>query len=450
MIARSTKLQLLVFAIVAALGMGFTGLRYANLGRLLPGYDPGYLVSADFRDSGGVFVGSQVTNRGVAVGTVEKLSLLPNGVRVTMRLKPGTKVAAPAKASVGNRSAIGEQYVDLLPQSDGPERLHAGDVIPMTQTSIPIQPTQLVVNLDRLVRSIDLADVATVLDELGKAFQGSGDDLQRLIDAGDLLTRAASQHLPQTLTLIRDSGPVLDTQRQVAGAFRSYNADLAQLSAQLRASDPDFRTLFRTGTDAARTTTDLLEANRTQLPVLLGNLAFVAQVQKVRIPALRMILVLYPNVVAGGFTVTPGDGTAHFGLVTTQQPGVCPGTDPGYRTTKKRDPGDVTPRLSNFNAYCSLGSPNAVDVRGARNAPRAEGLPAFPQDKAAGSNGTVKGAGLAASGGWASMFADYDPTSGHAITAEGQRYTIASTMGAAQVFGQAAWEWLLMQPLDRS
>ena len=108
MIARSTKLQLLVFAIVAALGMGFTGLRYANLGRLLPGYDPGYLVSADFRDSGGVFVGSQVTNRGVAVGTVESLSLLPNGVRVSMRLKPGSKVAAPVKASVGNRSAVAE------------------------------------------------------------------------------------------------------------------------------------------------------------------------------------------------------------------------------------------------------------------------------------------------------------------------------------------------------
>lgn len=450
MIARSTKLQLLVFAIVAALGMSYTGLHYANLGRLLPGYNPGYLVNADFRDSGGIFVGSQVTDRGVSVGTVEKLTLLPDGVRVAMRLKPGTKVPTPVNAAVGNRSAIGEQYVDLLPQSDGPGLLHSGDVIPMSQTTIPIQPTQLVVNLDRLVRSVNLADVATVLDELGKAFQGSGDDLQRLIDAGDLLTQAATQHLPQTLTLIRDSGPVLNTQRDVAGAFRSYNADLAQLSAQLRASDPDFRTLFRTGTDAARTTTALLEANRTQLPVLLGNLAFVAQVQKVRIPALRMILVLYPNVVAGGFTVTPGDGTAHFGLATTQSPTPCPTSDPGYATTKKRDPGDVTPRLSNFNAYCSLQSPSPTDVRGARNAPRAEGLPPFPQDKGPGSGTTVKGAGLASSGGWTSMFADYDPSSGHAITATGQQYTLASTMGSGQVFGQSAWEWLLMQPLDRS
>jgi phospholipid/cholesterol/gamma-HCH transport system substrate-binding protein len=450
LISRTTKLQLLAFAVIALLGLTFTGARYANLGRLVPGYDPGYLVSADFRDSGGIFVGSQVTNRGVSIGTVEKLTLLRDGVRVGMRIKPGNKIDSPTKAAVGNRSAIGEQYVDLQPQSDGPDVLHAGDVIPMSATTIPIQPTQLVVNLDRLVRSVDLADVATVLDELAKAFEGSGDDLQRLIDAGDQLTRAATQHLPQTLDLIHDSGPVLDTQRDVASAFRSYNADLAQLSGQLRSSDPDFRRLFRTGTDAARTTTAFLEANRANLPVLLGNLVFVAQVQKVRIPALRQILVLYPNVVAGGFTVTPGDGTAHFGLVSSQSPAVCPSSDKGYETTKKRDPEDVTPRLSNFNAYCSLRSPSTIDVRGAGNSPRAEGLQPFPEDSSSGSSSSVKGAGLAGTNGWQSMFADYDPSTGHAVTAEGQRYTVGSTMGASRVFGEAAWEWLLMEPLRRS
>ena len=448
MISRSTKLQLLVFAIVAALGLTFAGARYANLGRFVPGYDPGFLVSADFKDSGGVFVGSQVTDRGVPVGTVEKLTLLPDGVRVHLRLRPGTQVPVPVKAAVGNRSAIGEQYVDLLPQSDDKsDVLKGGDVIPMSATSIPIQPTQLIVNLDRLVRSVDIHDVGVVLDELAKGFNDSGQDLQRLIDAGNQLTETATQHLPQTLDLIRQSGPVLQTQREVAGEFRSYNADLAQLSAQLRSSDPDFRKLFQTGTDAARTTTSFLQANDTNLSVLLGNLVFVAQVQKVRIPALRQILVLYPNVVAGGFTVTPGDGTAPFGFVTSQSPAVCPSTDKGYATTKRRDPSDVRPRLSNFNAYCSLRSPNGVDVRGASNSPRAEGLQPFPGDSSGGSSTSVKGA--SATNGWQSMFADYDPTTGHAITAEGQRYTIGSTMGASSAFGEAAWEWLLMEPLRR-
>jgi len=447
-IARRTQVQLMVFFLVAALGLSYAGARYADLGRFMPGYDNGYLVSADFSDSGGIFVGAEVTQRGVPVGEVERLTLLPEGVRVGIRLDAGSTVPTPTKALIGNRSAIGEQYVDLQPQSQDGEPLGEGDVIPVSMTGIPIAPTQLVVNLDRLARSIDVEDVEALLDELGNALTGSGDDLQQLIDAGDQLTAAATQNLRPTLDLIRDGGTVLDTQRELSSAFRSYNADLAALTATLRSSEPDFRALFRSGTDAAQVTKDLLDANRTNLPLLIDNLVFVAQVQKVRIPALRQILVTYPNVVAGGFTVTPGDGTAHFGFVSTQEPQPCPSDDPGYATTKERDPADVTPRDSNFKAYCSLPEGSPIDVRGARNVPRAEGLEAYPHDAQGGSATEVKGAGLTP--GWTTIFGDYDPSTGHAITADGQRYVLGSTMGAREAFGEASWLTLLLHPLRRS
>jgi phospholipid/cholesterol/gamma-HCH transport system substrate-binding protein len=450
-ISRQTKLQLLVFGIVAVLGLVYAGGTYAGLGRLIPGYDKGYLVSADFSDSGGIFTGAQVTYRGVSIGKVEKLSLRPDGVRVALRLKPGIKVPTPTKAVVGNRSAIGEQYVDLQPQNDGSTLLKGGDVIPASMTAIPIQPTQLVVNLDRLVRSVDTADVTVVLDELGQAFDGAGDDLQRLIDAGDQLSTAATQNLPATLRLIQDSKPVLDTQRDLAGDFRSYNANLAQLTTQLRSSDPDFRALFKSGTDSGQVTTQLLEANRANLPVLLDNLVFAAQVQAVRIPAIRQILVSYPNVVAGGFTVTPGDGTAHFGFVTNTNVSACPQTDVGYRGTKQRDPSDQSNRTPNLSAYCSQQSPSPVDVRGARNAPRAEGLPPFPQDRSSSINRSASlYGGVTGTDGYTVGLADYDPSTGHVISATGQQFTLGSTAGAAAVFGESSWQWLLMDPLRHS
>lgn len=451
MITRQTRLQLLVFAIVGLLGLTYAGGKYAGLGRLVPGYDRGYLVNAQFSDSGGIFEGAEVTQRGVPVGKVEKLSLSKTGIVVGLRLKPGSKVPTPVKAFIGNRSAVGEQFVDLQPQTDGTDYLHGGSVIPQSATSIPIQPTQLIVNLDKLVKSVDTADVTVVLEELGKAFDGAGDDLQRLIDAGDQLTTTATAYLPQTLKLIQDSKPVLDTQRDVAGSFKSYNSSLAQLSAQLRSSDPDFRALFKSGTDSATETTSLLEANRVNLPVLLDNLIFAAQVQKVRIPAIRQILVSYPNVVAGGFTVTPGDGTAHFGLVTNTAAPACPSSDPGYTTTKRRDPSDVTPRPSNLKAYCSQHSPSATDVRGASNSPRAEGLPPYPNDQNAavnrGSAVSLYG-GLSSTDGYTSSVADYDPTTGAAIAADGKQFTIASGMGLRSVFGANSWQWLLMSPLS--
>jgi phospholipid/cholesterol/gamma-HCH transport system substrate-binding protein len=451
MILRRVKIQLAVFAVIAFVGVVYVGGRYAGLGTLLPGYDPGYIVKADFADSGGIFEGAEVTYRGVPVGKVEDLELREDGIRVNLRIKPGTRVPTPTKAFVNNRSAVGEQYVDLQPTVEGPTMLKQGDVIPQRMTGIPIQPTQLVVNLDRFVRSIDTADVTVVLEELGKAFEGSGDDLQRLVDAGDLLTKAATDNLPQTLKLIRDSEPVLNTQRDTAEEFRSYNASLAQLSKQLRASDPDFRALFKSGTDSARATTSLLEANRTNLPILLQNLVFFAQVQKVRIPALRQILVTYPNVVAGGYTVTPGDGTAHFGFVNSFDAPPCPSTDPGYAPTVQRDPRDITAKTPRYSANCSRKSPtNPSTVRGARNAPYASDQPQpFPQNRSA-ANQAALFSGMSStddySDGFTAELADYDPATGQAMTATGQPFVIGSG-GGEGAFGNLSWISVLLDPL---
>ncbi|MDT7547954.1 MAG: phospholipid/cholesterol/gamma-HCH transport system substrate-binding protein, partial [Actinomycetota bacterium] len=111
MISRQTKLQLLVFGLISILGLSYTGVRYAGLGRFFQ--DQGYVVSADFVDSGGIFKGAEVTNRGVPQGKVVSLNLQKDGVRVGLRMRPGTHIPKDVKAFVGNRSAVGEQYVDL-------------------------------------------------------------------------------------------------------------------------------------------------------------------------------------------------------------------------------------------------------------------------------------------------------------------------------------------------
>ncbi|MDP9101706.1 MAG: MCE family protein [Actinomycetota bacterium] len=468
MISRQTKLQLLVFGLISLLGLTYTGVKYAGLNFIS---DRGYLVSADFSDSGGIFTGAEVTNRGVPTGSVESLQLQPTGVRVVMRLKPGSAIPNDVKAVIGNRSAIGEQFVDLQPQRDGGPFLRRGDVIDQQHTAIPISPTTLLVNLDRLVKSVDLSQLGILLEELGTSFQGAGDSLQRLVDRGDALTRSATDALPQTTALIRDGQKVLDTQRAVAGQFQSFNRDLAALSTTLRSSDPDFRKLFADGTTSALATKDLLDSNRTALPVLLGNLVTVAQVQAVRLPALRQILVTYPNVVAGGFTVVPGDGTTHFGLVLNNNPPPC---QAGYQTTVKRPPADTTLKTPNLAAYCAEKRGSPTDVRGAQNAPRPPGVAPFPNDGSnpngtgAGSPAGLSGGSAGLSGGSAGLsggsagagrsaaattpadsvvLGDYNPVTGQVITADGTRLTLGSTAGAQRLYGDESWHLLLLGPL---
>ncbi len=449
MITRQTKLQLLVFLIISAVGLSYTGVRYAGLGKYF--LDQGYVVSADFVDSGGIFERAEVTYRGVTVGTVADLELIEDGVRLDLRLRPGTRVPDDLRAVVRNRSAVGEQYVDLQPTRDGEPYLEQGSVIAMEDTDIPLQPSELIVNLDDFVTSIDTDDLGVVLDELGQAFDGNaGQSLQQIIDSGNTLTLAAQDALPETKALLRDGNTALETQIDVGDQFKSFNRDLALLTETLVTSDPDFRTLFANGTDSAREVTDLIRANRTAVPILFDNFITLAQVQKVRLDGLQQILVTYPNVVAGGFTVVPGDGTSHFGLADEMEPPIC---EEGYETTEQRPPQDISRRTPNLKAFCALRE-GPSNVRGAQRAPYPAGDSPFPYDKS-GRPTSPQGSTTTASSRTPSLeddtvvFGDHDPETGRVVTADGRRFTLGSSAGASRVLGADSWRWLMLGPLSQ-
>jgi ABC-type transporter Mla subunit MlaD len=124
-ITRKTKLKLLAFAALAVLGMSYLGFKYVGLDRALLGN--GYEIAADFSDSGGIFVNAEVTYRGLAVGRVSDMKLVEDGVRVVLTIDPDTDpIPAGTSAIVATRSAVGEQYVDLRPDTDGGPFLEDG------------------------------------------------------------------------------------------------------------------------------------------------------------------------------------------------------------------------------------------------------------------------------------------------------------------------------------
>jgi phospholipid/cholesterol/gamma-HCH transport system substrate-binding protein len=366
-IRRSVKVQLVAFLAITLLAVSFLSARYVGLGERL--FGGGYVVTADFADSGGIFSGAEVTYRGVQVGRVGPLHLKPGGVLVDLRLDKGTRVPTDAVAVVADRSAVGEQYVDLQPRRSGGPYLAAGGRIARADTKIPVPVATVLQDVDDLVGSVDRQQLVTVVDELGTAFASGGQDLQRLLDAGDALTRSATEALPQTVRLIDDGGTVLATQQASSASILSFSRDLAALSGTLKAHDSDVRVILDRGTIASAEVTKLLQDNRTGLSTLLTNLVTVGQVTATNNAGLRQILVTYPDVVAGSFTVLPGDGTAHFGLVlNVDDPPACL---KGYGATDRTDPAQTTnlPPL-NTAAHCAEPSGSGTDVRGAQHAPR--------------------------------------------------------------------------------
>jgi phospholipid/cholesterol/gamma-HCH transport system substrate-binding protein len=298
--------------------MAYLGFKYVGLDRALLG--GGYEVAADFEDSGGIFVNAEVTYRGITVGRVADMELVDEGVRVRLRIDPdAAPIPADTDAVVATRSAVGEQYVILRPQSEEGPFLEDGSVIPVERTSIPVPVEQMLLNLDQFVGSIDEENLRILIEELGQAFAGSGDDLGRLIDNGDLLLARAEESLPQTLRLITDSQTVLDTQRDSRSAIRQWAADLRLFTDTLVDMDPDLRSIVVNAPDAGAALQRLVEDAGPGLGSLVRNLDILNRVQIPRLDGIEQMLVTYPDAVTGGFTVVRRDEDgvlrSHFGLV---------------------------------------------------------------------------------------------------------------------------------------
>ncbi|MFF3637365.1 MCE family protein [Streptomyces sp. NPDC002250] len=420
MITRTVKAQLLAFTAVTALGMSYVGARYTGLADDV--LQRGYTVRADFAESGGIFPGAEVTYRGVPVGRVDDLRLTGSGVSVALKIGHGApRIPADTLAVVADRSAVGEQYVDLQPRRSGEPYLTDGSPIPRSRTRTPLPVTDLVLSLDRLVNSVGKDDLRVTVDELGKAFAGTGPNLSRLVNSGNALVESGSESLPQTVSLIEDSRKVLKTQADQGSAIKSFSHDLATLTEQLKSSDGDLRRLVGNTTPTAQQLDSLLKSTRPHVPVLLANLISGGQITLARLPGVEQALVTLPLTVAGSYTVIPGDGTTHFGLtVNADDPPAC---TQGY-STQRRDPADTSTRPANTDARCTVPRGSKTSVRGAQNAP-----------------GPTTGKYQAA------FVAPYDPETGTVTGPDGTPVEIGSTGGEQTVFGKESWQWLLVGPM---
>ena len=125
-----------------------------------------------------------------------------------------------------------------------------------------------------------------------------------------------------TTALIRDSNTVLQSQVDKASAIRTFARDLSLFSGSLAGSDRALREVIDQGSATATQLRTFLEQNEVDLGALINNVVTTGEVVVDHLPGIEQILVIYPYVVEGGFTVvskSPDTGLydAHFGLILT-------------------------------------------------------------------------------------------------------------------------------------
>jgi phospholipid/cholesterol/gamma-HCH transport system substrate-binding protein len=311
-----TKILRLValFAVISVIGVSYVALRYVGADSLI-GLGP-YTVKMQLAESGGIFPDASVSYRGVEIGKVGDMRVTPQGLEVELEIEQDSpKVPTSSIAVVANRSAVGEQYVDLQPPSNSGPYLEDESFIPIQQTRTPVPVDQLLADVNALATSMPLPELRQTVDELFLAFDRAGPDLQRLLDSGNVLIPDAIRNLPQTVQLLRDGRIVLGTQSQLGPQILSLSRDLQLFTAQLKADDPNLRRLVTAAPPAARELEGLIRDVGPDLSRVIANLLTVTRILEPRQSAIEQVLVTYPALSAAAPSVVPGDGRVHFGLV---------------------------------------------------------------------------------------------------------------------------------------
>src|ERR687895_1996635 len=172
MIGNRIKINLIFFLV------GSLGLSYLMANQVLTILQERYSVYAIFPDAGGVFTNQEVTYRGLTVGKVGEMEVVDKGVRIELQIGEETKVPKEAtQARVMFKSAVGEQFVDLLPGGSGAPYFEDGDEIPLEQTSIPVSTQELLSTLEAVLRGVPPEDLKGAVDALGIGLTGRGPDI---------------------------------------------------------------------------------------------------------------------------------------------------------------------------------------------------------------------------------------------------------------------------------
>lgn len=371
MIDRLTRIQLGIFALVTVITVGVTAVFYLKVPAAL-GIGV-YNVTANFAAGGGIYQNANVTYRGVTIGRVESVGLTDDAVVARMRLNSGTPVPANVTATVKSMSAIGEQYIDLVPPDEvtTQQMLSDGADIGLDRTAIGQDIAQLLDEADALVSNISHTRLQDLLRESFAAFNGSGPELARMIESARLLVDEANANYQPVEQLIDQAGPLLAAQIRSGDDIRSLADGLARLTAEVANADPQLRTTLQTAPGTIGVANETFTGIRPSFPMLAANLANFGRIGVIYRKSIEQSLVIFPALFAALLTVAGGvpadeGGKLDFKIDLGDPPPCSVGFIP---PTQIRSPADTTLRELPTDLYCKVPHNDPSVVRGARNYP---------------------------------------------------------------------------------
>jgi phospholipid/cholesterol/gamma-HCH transport system substrate-binding protein len=344
MVAEHTKVKINVIAfLVLAIG-----LIYAMATQVLSILENRYSVYAVLADAGGVFTNQEVTYRGITVGQVGSMEIVEEGVKLQLLIDEKYQIPrVGTEARVMFKSAVGEQFVDLLPVRESAPYFENGDVIPKAHTSIPVSTQELLSTLEAVLRGVPPEDLKGAVDALGIGLTGRGPDIATIIESSATLAEVFAERAPEVEGLLKKGTKVgaafLDSRRDFISAIRN----LVVVSESLSDSRGNLEELMRNSSLTSDELVSMIRENRAALNEFIVEFAEVNELQAQHAGDLSRLFRHLPTALGNvNKTFESKTGLVRFGLVDDDNRPPC---DYG---TGRRSAANRSPRLPRKQAHC--------------------------------------------------------------------------------------------------
>jgi virulence factor Mce-like protein len=230
-------------------------------------------VVAELPHAGGLRTGFSASHDGVVVGTVSRLELHGDGVRVTVDLDPGATVPDGVEAKVVRASAVGEQRLELTSTATPGAVLPHRAVVSAAAEPLPPDVADVLEVVNDFFGALPAEELNTVVHELAVGIEGRAGDLRSINRSLTLISDDLLEVEPELRALL-DAGPeVLDDFSDMSPAAHRALENTEVLTAILAERDEDIVRLLADGADLATIFDRVLADNQANLTCLTSDFA---------------------------------------------------------------------------------------------------------------------------------------------------------------------------------
>ncbi|WP_037360612.1 MCE family protein [Amycolatopsis orientalis] len=179
----------------------------------------GTTYAADFAEAAGLTDSAEVRVTGAKVGTVDRVSLDGDHIRVEFTVR-GVAIGDQSTASIEVKTLLGQKYLSVSPAGGSPQDPRTP--IPRDRTRVPYDLSPVLNDLSTTVGQIDTGKLAQSFQVLSETFAGSSPQVRGTLDGLSRLSETISSRDSQLATLLHNT-------RQVSSALGSRDEQFRKL-----------------------------------------------------------------------------------------------------------------------------------------------------------------------------------------------------------------------------